>query len=414
MKFLNSKLSHWPRWALWSFTSFGVLVTIGFTYCVVNPHVFAPWLYSSHYKVSFLDLLGRINNLKQLRQNGNIYHWRGPEAFTYPPGAIIFFWPVQFLSFRFWQYFSVLGSLWSLSLSLAVAVNRIQRAPWRTAMPLGLCGAVVLAMLYPPIMSDLIWGNISIVIFTATVLDWFVVPKRYRGILVGLAAAVKIYPVVFIAWWAWRRQWSEVRMAIFSGATFSSAATLIWWPSTHTFLTTQVFGGGEIHRFQQPSFNSSSILAFFTRPPFHPGDVPLVVVGVLSLLVLALSFRGAVRLLDHKHPFPAFLILSIGMRIVMPIAWDHYYIFIPFLIFVITEMGWRTPLSRASAAALILLLFPWVFLRVGHPVPHSALQATFNFLEQNIILGLLVTLLVASNLESPHRSAQGIKLNSHG
>lgn len=101
----------WSAWMARLLTISGIAAAIGFAYCVVNPHVFTPWLYASHYNISFLDLLGRINNLKQLRQTGNIYVWNGPEAFTYPPGAILFCWQIQFIGRRFWEYLSVLASL---------------------------------------------------------------------------------------------------------------------------------------------------------------------------------------------------------------------------------------------------------------------------------------------------------------
>ena len=388
----------WPLWITRTLTLSGLLALIGFAYCVVNPNVFAPWLYSSHYHVLFLDLLGRINNLKQLDAMGNIYQWNGPEAFTYPPGALIFFWPLHIFSFRFWQYFSVMASLFSLAFTSMVLLHRFRNITWHIAVAVGLWASVLLAALYPPVMSDLIWGNISTIIFTATALDFFVVPKRYRGVLVGLAAAIKIYPIFFIIWWAWRKEWREVRNAVVSGASLTLAAAIIWWPSTHTFLVTQVFGRAELHRFRATSFNSSSIVAFFTRPPFHPGDGSLLVVGGISLFILALSFRGAANLVKERHPWSAFIVLSIGMRVVMPIAWDHYFVFIPFLAFTILELGWRTPLSRTSIAALGLLTLPWVFLRVSHPTPHSALEAVINFFEQNIILAVMVSLIVVSNL----------------
>ena len=93
----------------------------------------------------------------------------------------------------------------------------------------------------------------------------------------------------------------------------------------------------------------------------------------------------------------AFIILSAIMRIIMPVAWDHYFVFISFLIFVILELGWEQLLSKVSAIGMALLVMPWVFLRVSHPTPHSPIQALNNFLEQNVILAIMVALVIASN-----------------
>lgn len=388
---------HWPAGITRSLTISGVIATIAFAYCVVNPHVFAPWLYSSHYNVSFLDLLGRINNLKQLHQMGNIYVWNGPEAFTYPPGAILFFWPLQFLSLRFWEYFSVLASLWAMSVSFAIVLHKLRQVAWRNALAVGFWMSIIFAAVYPPIMSDLVWGNISTVVLAATVIDFFVIPQKYRGAVTGLMAAVKIYPVIFIIWWAWRKRWTEVRSALIACLSLTAVAGALWWNSAYRFFATQVFGGGITQRFRGPSLNSSSILTFFTRPPFHGGDAPLWLVGVISVCLLVLAFRGAARLVNDRKMISAFIILSAIMRIIMPVAWDHYFVFIPFLIFVILELGWEQLLSKVSAIGMALLVMPWVFLRVSHPTPHSPIQALNNFLEQNVILAIMVALVIASN-----------------
>ncbi|MEI6710145.1 MAG: glycosyltransferase family 87 protein [Actinomycetota bacterium] len=387
----------WPSWISRALTVSGVLATLGFAYCLVNPHGFTPWLWASHYNISFLDLVGRINNLKQLQHTGNIYNWNGPEAFTYPPGAIFFFWPVQYLGVRFWEYFSSIVTLWAMALSFTLVLQKLRRATWRNAVALGCWLSVILAAIFPPLMSDLVWGNISTVILAITVIDFFVLPPKYRGVLIGIAAAIKIYPFIFVAWWAWRRRWSEVRLALLSSSLLTLLATLIWWKSAHTFFVTQVFGGGTLHRFRGPSFNSSSLFAFFSRPPFHSGDAPFWFVTVLSLVLLVLAFRGAARFVDGRNMMSAFIVLSAAMRIVMPIAWDHYFVFIPFLFFAILELGWSATFSKVSASGFILLMFPWVFLRISNPTPHSPIEALNNFLEQNIILAIMVALIVSAN-----------------
>ena len=388
---------HWPAWSVRTLAISGIVATIGFTYCVVNPHVFAPWLYASHYNVSFLDLLGRFNNLKQLRHTGNIYVWNGPEAFTYPPGAIPFFWPIQYLSFRFWEYFSVVASLSAMAVSFSIVLHKLRQVPWRNAFAIGFWLSLLFAAIYPPMMSDLVWGNISTVILALTVLDFFVVPPKFRGALIGLTAAIKIYPIIFIVWWAWRRHWSEVRMALASGFVVTLISSLIWWPSAKRFFAVQVFGGGEIQRFKGPSFNSSSIYAFFTRPPFHSGDAPLWLVLALSVAFVVAAFRGAAKLVDDRKMMSGFIVLSATMRIIMPIAWDHYFVFIPFLLFVVLELGWKQALSKVSVIGMVLLVFPWVFLRVSNPTPHTPIQALNNFIEQNVILAIMAALIITSN-----------------
>jgi Glycosyltransferase family 87 len=241
------------------------------------------------------------------------------------------------------------------------------------------------------------------------VIDFFVLPPKFRGALIGLTAAIKVYPAIFIVWWAWRRRWSEVRLALASGFVLTLVSSLIWWPSAKRFFMVQVFGGGEIQRFNGPSFNSSSIYTFFTRPPFHTGDAPMWLVLGLSLIFLTLAFRGTARLVNDRMMMSAFIVLSAVMRIVMPVAWDHYFVFIPFLVFVILELGWQQALSKVSAVGMILLVVPWVFLRVSNPTPHTPIQALNNFVEQNVILAIMTALIITSNFyRKPEEQAMDI------
>jgi Na+/alanine symporter len=46
---------------------------------------------------------------------------------------------------------------------------------------------------------------------------------------------------------------------------------------------------------------------------------------------------------------------------------------------------------------MVLLVFPWVFLRVSNPTPHTPIQALNNFIEQNVILAIMAALIIASN-----------------
>ena len=121
-------------------------------------------------------------------------------AFTYPPFALFLFAPLTALDLH--------AAIWALDLTgalcLVVALALCARRDttwswtrcWVTASLLG--GVSCLAL--EPLRSTLLDGQVNLVLLALVVVDLLAVPPRYRGFLIGLAAAVKLTPLVFVLW----------------------------------------------------------------------------------------------------------------------------------------------------------------------------------------------------------------------
>ena len=91
-------------------------------------------VFTAHYQFRFTDLSGRRNNLANLRQTGNIYVPFAFQSFTYPPGAILFFWPITWLPAEHLTLLWTLASMAALPGSIGGVLHYLfRRRVWWTA-----------------------------------------------------------------------------------------------------------------------------------------------------------------------------------------------------------------------------------------------------------------------------------------
>ena len=145
------------------------------------------------------------------------------HAFSYPPFTALAFTPFTALSFHpaavFWQ---------ALSLGfLAVAGWCL----WRT-VPLSPAAGLVLAsvaLVFEPLENSLGLGQINLLILALTCLFLAALHTgrpAMAGVAIGLAAALRVHPALFILYLAWRREWRACAW----GAGTAMACTLIAIP----------------------------------------------------------------------------------------------------------------------------------------------------------------------------------------
>ena len=179
-------------------------------------HIFGSGLYSSQ-----IEVLGRH------------------LLFTYPPVAALLFWPISHLSVFagqiLWNAINLLALLALIALSVAAARSRrLALSDWRAALLL----LTPVALLLYPVRSDLALGQINVLLVLMILAD-LTTGLSWRGhsfphgVLVGLAAAVKLTPLVFIPYLVVSRQWRSARNAtltfvIATGALFAVSPHASW------------------------------------------------------------------------------------------------------------------------------------------------------------------------------------------
>lgn len=120
--------------------------------------------------------------------------WAPELPFTYPPFAALLFTSLTALPAQLSWGLLALAAAPSLYVALRPFAQRAH-------LPLLLLGAFALQ----PVWQTVGLGQVNLVLMAAVVADMVLLPdSRYRGIAIGLAAAVKLIPLIFLvhSWWS--------------------------------------------------------------------------------------------------------------------------------------------------------------------------------------------------------------------
>ncbi len=384
----------------------GIAVSFFLAWLIVEEPLHRPWFFSGYYPFGFGDLSARIVEVDRVRRGGNIYVPLGSEGFTYPPSAIFLFLPFTALGrstpYLLWTWLSIL----CLAGTYLVVLHATRSGSWLQHAAIGLWAAVVTVVIFPPIAQDLAWGQTGTILLLMVAADVLAVRGPLRGVLVGLATAVKLYPGVVIIFWILRRQWHTAATAIASCVVLMTAAWVLWPQSSSWFLTRLFLNGGDVSHLEWSDYQplSSSVDSFFLRISFAPHWLALALGGLGSILVAVIGMSAAVHLDSLGFRVSALVTLVCVSVLISPVAWDHYFSFAPLLVCVILEVGLRSTSGKLSAAALVIFTIPWFVLRgiprdtidIGPPWIQSALaQVSRNALFVAALLVIAAGMLAA-------------------
>jgi len=266
--------------------------------------------------------------------------------FTYPPFAAIVLWPLggvpEWLVQVGW-----LAATCAAVVAIAVAATR-GRVPRSAVVPAVACALMVSA----PVQSNLRFGQVSIFVVLLALVDGAgLTPARYRGLLVGVAAAVKLTPLLFVVYFLVTRRYRDAgrAAAAFAGCAVIGALalpsdSLTYW--TTTMLRTSRIG-------DLASLGNQSVHGMLLRLGVAPATLPVV----WALLVAAICGVALLRArqLDHSGQSTAAAVL-VGCATVAasPVSWTHHQIW-PVLaaMLLIAAQG---ALRRAAGAALLVVM----------------------------------------------------------
>ncbi|PJE14876.1 MAG: mannosyltransferase [Mycobacterium sp.] len=315
------------------------------------------WTYLAPNGANFVDLHVYVGGAAALDHPGTLYSYvyadqtpDFPLPFTYPPFAAVALYPMHFVPF------GVLAFLWHVAIVAALyGVVRISQrligtaADRRAAM---LWTAV--SIWIEPLRSNFDYGQINVFLVLAVLYAVYTTRWWLSGLLVGLAAAVKLTPAVAGIYLLGARRWSA---ALFSLAVFlfSIGVSLFVVGDQARYYFTDLLG--DAHRVGPiaTSFNQSWRGAISRILGYDAGYGPLVLAAlVITAVVAVLAWRA----LNPSDALGRLLVVELFGLLLSPISWTHHWVWlVPLMIWLI-----QGPLGQRLGAKI--LGWGWLLLTI--------------------------------------------------
>jgi alpha-1,2-mannosyltransferase len=289
--------------------------------------------------------------------------------FVYPPIAAVLFAPLTFVPL------TLLKIAWTVvGVALLVAVVR-RCAP---GLPPGtIVLLVALALWLDPVRTTLYLGQVNVVLLALVVLD-LTRRSRWTGVGLGIAAAVKLTPLLFVAYLLLTRRFRAAATAL---ATFVGA----------TALGVLVAPADSAQYWLRGTFLAADRISAVAGPSNHALAGTLGrLVGEHAALALGLSALLAVATLLVARRLPttwALTVVGLGSAAAAPFAWSHHYVWcVPLVVLLAVRRRWVPLAATLLVTAAVVTKLPGP--SVG-PIPATGLVSLWP---DGYLVGFLVLL----------------------
>jgi alpha-1,2-mannosyltransferase len=297
------------------------------------------------------------------RNGGSLYgvlpHTSGGITlpFTYPPAAAIIFAPLSLIPFALASTLITVATVVSLLVVLYLAVRSLGLKVAGGDRWLLLGALLPLALLIEPVRQTLGFGQVNVLLMVLVALDCLTTTKRWpRGVLIGLAAAVKLTPAAFILFFVVRRDWRGAAYTIAGFVVVTALGFILDPHDSVLYWTKLVFNSGRIGGIDYAG--NQSLLAVITRAHV-PASMTTVVWGLLVIATLVVAAIGMRRAFTAGQVVFALGLNAVAELLCSPISWSHHWVWAAPLFLSLGVLAWRTKAWPAIALTLsgVLLIY---------------------------------------------------------
>ena len=348
------------------------------------------------FRPSTMDLQVYYYAVRAMLHGANIMQWTSPGFhlwFIYPPAAAIILLPLAIGPFLMWEL------LWIAGLVIAQNVVMI-----RCGMPRGWPLAVFSAALVigmEPLRTTIGYAQINTFLMVLVIIDLLPANSDRKrripaGVLIGLAAAIKLTPAIFVLMLLIVGKKKQALTAIITFAVLTAIGTAVQPAATVSYLKS--LAGGDTHTSGPVYVGNQSLLGVVLR---LFGDTHLhTYIGLLISMIVAViaAIVGAHWWKQGAHVL-AIAFVGLGSNLASPLSWTHHFVWIlPLAVVVLYQLRRRpwpgaradhVPLPRwllISSAAIVVLvsaclplaLLPYYAGAADHYTPLQEFIANVN------------------------------------
>ncbi|MEV6239704.1 glycosyltransferase 87 family protein [Lentzea sp. NPDC051838] len=259
--------------------------------------------------------------------------WSIDLPFTYPPIAAVLFTPLALLPVQL---------VWALFAAVSVlGVAAVLR--W-TSGPSPLLFLLVFSL--EPVWRTIGLGQINVLLMVMVVFDLLRNDSRWSGVLIGVAAAVKLTPLIFVLHLLVTGRRREAARALGTFLGLQVLGFLLLPADSVRFWGSAIFTGNNATG--NGYFTNQSISGVVQR---LTGGAPVVAV-VLCVVYVVVAAVLARRAHLRGEPVVAMLITAGCGVLVSPISWSHHWVWVVPLVALLVARGSRVALVLVWAVFL--------------------------------------------------------------
>ncbi|MEZ0051668.1 alpha-1,2-mannosyltransferase [Mycobacterium sp. MAA66] len=325
------------------------------------------WTYLVPHGANFVDLHVYVGGSATIGTGHPLYDYvyadqtpDFPLPFTYPPFAAVLFYPLHFLPF------GVLSLLWQLGI-----VAALYGVAWISLRFLGSADPghrlamawTALGIWTEPLRSTFDYGQINVILVLAVLVAAYSSRWWLSGLLVGVAAGVKLTPAVTGLYLVGVRRWGAAAFSVLTFVGTIGVSWLVLGDQTRYYFA-DLLGDASRVGPVGTSFNQSWRGGISRILGDDAGYGPLVIGAVVLTAALAvLAWRGVYRD-DRPDRLAALLVVQLFGLLLSPISWTHHWVWlIPLMIWL-----WHGALRDRRGArvlrwtwlTLVLVGVPWL------------------------------------------------------
>lgn len=302
--------------------------------------------------------------------------------FTYPPFAAFAVIPLGLQPARLAQVTWTAANLAMLGVMVWWLI-RPALEKWGLDHPAYMAAAVVAFAWTIPMSQTIAYGQVNIFLGLICLIDCTRL-TRYRGVLCGIAAAIKLTPGLFVVYFAVTRQWAA---ALRSAAAFVvceglAAAVLPSGSSDYWLhLLWQLNRPGNPKKFFNQSINGLIYHLNWPHWLWFPG---VAVVAVAGLWRAAKAHRTGCEV-------AAVALVGLSAVLISPISWQHHAVWIIMMFGALA--AWATTPRRMVVAALLLVAFIAPVPQIGNLMINAHAATPIGYILENSDIWVFIAML---------------------
>lgn len=298
--------------------------------------------------------LGGVNSWKA---GSSLYDFAAAETgapFTYPPFAGLVFTPLTYLNT------TTLMVIWTLAtvaavIAIAKIAGKVTSEAWQASSGVAMASSALLLFLSAPISSNMRFGQVSIFLALLVLLDTMkITPPKFAGVATGIAAALKLTPLIFIPYF-WVT--GQRRAAMNALGTFIAATGLTWlvlFDESIRYWTIELLDVQRVGNIA--TGGNQSINGALLRLDFSD-SVRTTAVLVFGGAIVVVALWRAAQMTKRGRLLAASVVVGAASVVFSPVSWTHHQIWLVLAAFaavsLVAARNWTW-----SAVVVALMVLP--------------------------------------------------------